>query len=224
MQIRRGKLMFRNAMVAVAALLLFVASGLAQDNWDVNLGGAAVVTKQATGNGTTQTATKSGAYLITARHRFTARSSVELNYARTANSQEYLSSPLNFRIQGTVGEISGAYVFSLFQTPKLQPFLLAGAGVLIFYPSYSSNTINGVQTYLPAVRQSKPAFLYGGGVDYAVFSSLPLVRGFPLSNHLALRLQYRGLVYKAPDFGIQNLFTGEHGHMAEPSLGLVVKF
>jgi hypothetical protein len=31
-------------------------------------------------------------------------------------------------------------------------------------------------------------------------------------------------VYKAPDFKVQNLFTGARGHMAEPSVGIVVKF
>jgi len=31
-------------------------------------------------------------------------------------------------------------------------------------------------------------------------------------------------VYKAPDFGVQNLLTGAYGHLAEPSVGLVVKF
>jgi hypothetical protein len=41
---------------------------------------------------------------------------------------------------------------------------------------------------------------------------------------VALRLQYRGLIYKAPDFNVQNLFTGAKGHMAEPSVGIVVKF
>ena len=42
--------------------------------------------------------------------------------------------------------------------------------------------------------------------------------------HLALRLQYRGLLYKAPDFKVQNLFTGDQGHLAEPSAGIVIKF
>jgi hypothetical protein len=42
---------------------------------------------------------------------------------------------------------------------------------------------------------------------------------------LALRLQYRGLLYKVPDFHVPSLFfTGAKGHMAEPSVGIVVKF
>ena len=81
-----------------------------------------------------------------------------------------------------------------------------------------------MQTNLPASQQTKPAFLYGGGFDWRIFSSVPLIRRSVVTNYLALRLQYRGLVYKAPDFKVQNLFTGARGHMAEPSIGIVVKF
>ena len=81
-----------------------------------------------------------------------------------------------------------------------------------------------MQTYLPSSQQTKPAFLYGGGFDYRIFSILPVIRKSTLSKHLALRLEYRGLVYKAPDFNVQNLFTGARGHLAEPSAGIVVKF
>jgi hypothetical protein len=38
-------------------------------------------------------------------------------------------------------------------------------------------------------------FAYGGGAD------------FPLLRHVALRAEYRGLVYSAPDFGLATLNT-----------------
>ncbi len=210
---------------AAVLFLLLTTIALGQDNrFDVSLGAAAVLSKQSTGNGTVLTPTNSVAVLITARYRFNARSSIELNYAHTADSQIYFASPLTYRIHNTIGEYSGAYVFSFLQTESLEPFVFAGASALIFYPSYSANSINGLQTYLPASQQTKPAFLYGGGFDYRIFSSLPVIRRSTLSKHLALRLQYRGLVYKAPDFNVQNLFTGDRGHLAEPSAGLVVKF
>ena len=79
-------------------------------------------------------------------------------------------------------------------------------------------------TNIPASQQTKPTFLYGGGLDYQVFSLVPLIRRSTLTHHLALRLQYRGLLYKAPDFKVQNLFTGAREHMAEPTIGVVVKF
>jgi len=197
----------------------------AQDNtYEISLGGSAVFSKQSTGNGTVLTPTNSGAVLVTGRYRFSEHSSIEINYSHTANSQVYFSSPLTYRIQGTIAEYSGAYVFSFHQSAKTEPFVFAGAGALVFYPGYNFNTVNGVQTFLPASQQTQPAFLYGGGVDYRVFSSVPFIRRSSLTKYLAVRLQYRGLVYKAPAFNVQNLFTGARGHMAEPSVGLVVKF
>jgi outer membrane immunogenic protein len=208
-----------------AALLVLTSMTMAQDHrFDISVGGAAVLSKQSSGNNTVLTPTKSGAYLVTGRYRFTSRSSIALNYAHTSNSQIYSAPPLIYRINNTIGEISGAYVFSFLQTEKLETFVFGGAAALIFYPAYSSNTVNGVQTYLPAARQTQPAFLYGGGLDYPFLSQIPFLHRFSLAEKLSFRLQYRGLVYKAPDFDVQNLFTGARAHMAEPSLGIVVKF
>jgi hypothetical protein len=217
--------MFRTTGIVLAVFFLLTSVGLAQDNrYDVSLGGAAVLSKTSTGNGTTLTPTNSAAVLITGRYRFSEHSSVEINFAHTPNSQIYLSGPLTYRVQDTISEYSGAYVFSFLQSQKMEPFVFAGAAALTFYPTYGEDTINDVQTSLPSSKQTKPAFLYGGGVDYHIFSSIPLVRRSTLTKYLALRLQYRGLVYKAPDFKVQNLFTGARGHMAEPSVGIVVKF
>lgn len=217
--------MVRRCGIAIAMLFLLTAIGWGQENrYEFSLGGSAVLSKQSAGNGTTLTPTNSGAVLVTGRYRFSEHSSVEINYSHTSNSQIYFSAPLTYRIQNTIAEYSGAYVFSFHESEKFEPFVFAGAAALVFYPGYNFNTVNDVQTYLPASQQTKPAFLYGGGFDYRVFSILPLIHKSPLANHVALRLQYRGLVYKAPDFNVQNLFTGAKGHMAEPSAGIVVKF
>jgi hypothetical protein len=217
--------MLRRSGIAIAAFFLLTSLGWSQDDrYEISLGGSAVLSKQSTGNGTVLTPTNSGAVLITGRYRLSEHSSIAINYSHTSNSQIYQAAPLTYRIQNTIAEYSGAYVFSFHESAKLEPFVFAGAAGLVFYPSYNFNYINGVQTYLPASQQTKPAFLYGGGFDYRVFSLLPLFGKSPLANHLALRLQYRGLVYKAPDFRVQNLFTGARGHMAEPSVGFVVKF
>lgn len=217
--------MLRRSGIAMAAFFLLTSIGWAQDNtYDISLGGSVVLNKQSTGNGTVLTPTNSGAVLVTGRYRFSEHSSVEINYSHTANSQIYFASPLTYRIQGSVAEYSGAYVFSFHQSERIEPFVFAGAGALVFYPGYGSSTINDVQANLPTSSQTRPAFLYGGGFDWRIFSIVPLVRRASITNHLALRLQYRGLVYKAPSFNVQNLFTGARGHMAEPSVGIVVKF
>lgn len=203
--------MFRKAGIITAAFFVLVPLGLAQDNhYDVGLSVGGVLARQSTGNGTVLTPTNSGVFMATARLRFTAHSSVELNFARTKDSQNYLASPFQYRIQGPVTEFSGAYVFSFLQTKKLEPFLFGGAAALVFSPN--TTLIDGVAASLPAARQTKPALLYGGGADYIFYRSF------------AVRLQYRGLAYKAPSFNVANLFTGAYGHLAEPSVGIVFKF
>ena len=43
-------------------------------------------------------------------------------------------------------------------------------------------------------------------------------------RHVAIRAQYRGFVYKVPDFGINQLKLDKYTHAAVPSAGLVVTF
>jgi hypothetical protein len=219
----RGHLILRKAGLLSAALLLFTGLSRSQDNrYDVSVNAAGVFTKQSTGNGTTQTATKAAGYFATARLRFTPRSSIAVNYARVKNSQMYVSGISDYRIQGLISEFTGAYVYSFLQSDRREAFAFGGGGVLVFNPSITQ--VNTVPMSVGAVRQTKPAFLYGLGVDYRVFSIIPIVSRFRWSSKLAIRLQYRGLVYKAPSFDVPNLFTGALGHMAEPSGGIVFKF
>jgi hypothetical protein len=217
--------MLRKTGTVIAAVFLLSSIGVSQDNrFDVGLNGGAVFSKQSEGNGTVLTPTHSGNVLVTGRYRFSERSSVQVNYGHTANSQIYFSSPLTYRVKNTIAEYSGAYVFSFLQSERVEPFVFAGAAALVFYPDYTGSTVNDVQTSIPASQETKPAFLYGGGLDYRIFSQIPVIRRSSVTNHLALRLQYRGLLYKAHDFKVQNLFTGARGHMAEPTVGVVVKF
>lgn len=193
------------------AIGLIAVTSLAQENrYDIGLGISEVFSRTSSGNNTTLSPTTSPGFWATGRVRFTAHSAISLTYGVTTNSQKYFSSPFTYRIQGRVSEFGGAYVFSFHESARLEPFLFGGAAALVFNPK--TTTLNDVSATIPAVRQTKPALVYGAGADYRV-------RGW-----LAVRIQYRGLVYKAPDFGVQNLFTGGYGHLAEPSAGVVVKF
>ncbi len=182
---------------------------------------AGVLPKQTTGNGIVQTPTKSGAFLATARWRFTARHSVEVNYARGSDSQIY-TTPNIFRIQSNVTEVSGAYVFSPIETKRFEPFVFAGAGTLAFNPF--NTFINTIQVPVPSVKQTEFAVLYGAGLDYHFLSNIGRFKESDLVPHLALRFQYRGLFYRAPSFKNPTLFTGRQGHLAEAAGGLVIKF
>jgi opacity protein-like surface antigen len=205
--------MFKRAAVAVAALCVLSISALAQDGgWEFSVSGGDVITKQAEGNGVTQTATQSAFWLANLRRRIAPRFGVEVNFARNHNSQKYDTGSYNYRIQDQISEFSGALVFSPYSTARLETFVLAGGGVLYFSPN--TVTINDNPVAIQTSRQGRGAVLYGAGVDYHLF------------YRFALRLQYRGLFYSPPDFKAQvtPLFTGARGHMAEPSVGIVFRF
>lgn len=86
---------------------------------------------------------------------------------------------------------------------KLKPFLLAGSGALMFDAKNNAGaSMSGAQ------RQAKAAFLYGGGVDYE------------LTHHLALRAEYRSLVFVVPDSNIAALNADKVTHVAQPSAWL----
>jgi opacity protein-like surface antigen len=208
----------------VAALLVFLTGiAAAQEKAhvdveqtsrvDIAASGAAAFSKTVTSaNGTvTDTPTKSAEIFGTVRYHFNRLNALEVNLGHVRNSQLFSIAPDTYRIIADIYEYTGDYVLTPFSGKRLQPFLFAGAGALRFSPG--NTYIDSFQSSFGERTQTSLAFLYGGGTDYR------------LGNHLALRLQYRGLVYKNPDFGVSNrFFTGAKGHMAEPAIGLVVKF
>ncbi len=203
--------MLKRAGMAVAALLLFTAAGLAQEDghFDVSVSGAGVFPSQSTGHGIVLNPTNSAGPLLAFRFRFNAKHSIAANYGHTDDSQIYTLAANIYRIQAKVTEFSAAYVFNPIQIGKFEPFVMAGVGTLHFTPG--NTYINTYQVPVAVSTQSELMALYGGGVDYHVLS------------HIAVRLQYRGLVYKAPDFKGQ-FFTGAYAQMAEPSVGVVFRF
>jgi len=221
--------MRKSASRLLAILLFLTPFSFAQDGrFDASINGAGVFTSQSSGNGITQSATTGLNVFGTFRVRFAPKHSFVFNYGHAKDSQTYLI-PENIHVLTTISEYSGAYVFSPFREGRFEPFFLAGVGGLrfsprstwVFFPDLADGTHNRVQTNLGASTQTEVAFLYGLGLDYRL----------PFISRLALRLQYRGFLYKAPDFGVStasgnplSLFTGAKGHMAEPSVGLVFRF
>jgi opacity protein-like surface antigen len=200
---------------AILAVLFFAASFAAGQEYpvDVSVGAGPALSRSTSGNQTTQTVTKSFVGLGTIRLNLSKRNSVEFSYGRIRNTQEYFSAPqYQYRIQDTVTEYTGAYVFRPLKWHGLHPFLLAGGGVLRFYPYYNGTTINMIQTALPTQTQTRPTFLYGGGFDYRI------------TKRWGLRVQYRGFLHEVPDFRVSNLFTGATGNLSAPSVGVVFRF
>jgi opacity protein-like surface antigen len=202
--------MFRKVGPVVAAFLLLACLAQAQTSRsEVSASFTGNFSKESDGQGVTQTPSQSGGLLLNYRFFLGSRSAVDLNYGFTRNDQNYaFFSPLGFAgIQSNVHEATAAYVFTPFRSSRLSPFVLAGGGAMVFSPT---NTFNN--SSIGAETQARGAFLYCAGADYTLFGGV------------ALRAQYRGLFYKAPDFNLPGFSTGTWGHMAEPTIGLVFRF
>jgi len=193
-------------------MFALAASAQVQDRLDFSISGGAIFGKTVSQPTSAVSLAPhfSGAVFGTVRYHLTDLQAVEINIGHENSSQLFTKSPDTFRISGTVLEYSGAYVLTPMRDHRLQPFIFAGGGGLRW--SVGNQYIDQVSVNLGAVKQNSLAFLYGGGADYRLWRSL------------ALRLQYRGLIYRAPDFGVSSLFISAKDHMAEPAAGLVLKF
>ena len=159
------------------------------------------------GNGIEDKPTYSTGVLVTARQSFHFWLGYEINYGYTRFAERYKAPTYGVQVQNNLHEATAAY---LVQGPTipilgLQPFGAVGVGVLVFLP-----TTTGGQRFS---QQYRIPILYEFGVNY------PL-----LTSHLGLRLQYRGLSYKTPDFSSAQLTTGSRRQTAEPSVGAYFRF
>ncbi|MFZ0859185.1 MAG: outer membrane beta-barrel protein [Candidatus Sulfotelmatobacter sp.] len=189
-------------------LVLFGISSWAQEvRNEVTVQGSGFFQKQTTNGGITNGPTNSGG--VMAGYRFNLRNwlAVEGDYDYFRNHENFLSSSGTTFIPMNVHAVTGTAVVKLpsFKMPGVKivsPFVLAGGGAMFFDPRGGS--INREQT--------RSTFVYGGGVDV------------PMSKHFLLRAQYRGFVYKTPDFEMTSLKVGKYTHAAVPSAGLVFTF
>lgn len=202
--------MRRTGIVVGSIFLFLTVAAMAQEKRsEISLQGAGFFTQGASGNGTSYSATQTAGFVATYRHRLSRWVSAEGAYGYDANTQKYLVVSNPFRIQSGIHQLTGSLVFSLPSraSSRFVPYFLAGGGALIFDPSGSQfNSLSSAQT------QTKGAFVYGLGMNYA------------LRRQLALRVEYRGLVYGSPDFGFGSLSTGSVVHTAIPSVGLAYRF
>jgi opacity protein-like surface antigen len=175
---------------------------------EVSLQGTGFFTKDSQGRGISQHSTDTGGFLVGYRYHFNAWLAAEANYGYARNTQFNLTSSGTFNIQSNVHEATASLVVTPpVRIARLRPYLLSGSGALVFDP-----TGNPGGLVAGARRQAKAAFVYGGGADYDV------------TRHLSLRAEYRGLVYKRPDFELSNLNSNVTGHTAQPSAGIVIRF
>jgi len=199
-------------LTVLTGLLLFGSAAFAQEEpaWkhgEVSVQGTGFFTKDSNGNGISQHATDTGGVLVGYRYHFNNWIAAEANYGYDRNTQQNFTSGGPFNVQANVHQAAAAFVVTLPVTYRLNPYVLAGGGALVFDP-----TGNAGQSVPGALRQAKGAFVYGGGVDFTVV------------RHVALRAEYRGFVYNRPDFQLAALDSNVTAHTAQPSAGLVLRF
>ena len=193
-------------------VLLLGSSARAQENGfmrnEVAVQGTGLFTKDSQQNGTQEHSSNTGGFLVNYRFHINGWLAAEASYGYDRNTQQDFTPGGNFGIQANVHQATGALVVNLpVSVHRMRPYVLAGAGALVFDPTGNAGGfVSGAE------RQARPAFVYGGGVDYR------------LVRHVALRVEYRGFVYDRPDFGIAVLSSNITTHTAEPSAGLVFHF
>ena len=189
-------------------LVLFGISSRAQEvRNEVTLQGSGFFNKQTTDGGSTNEPTNSGGVMAGYRYELKNWLAAEGDYDYFRNSEKFLSSSGTTFIPMNVHAATGTAIVKLpsFKMPAVKivsPFVLAGGGAMFFDPRGGS--VNKEQT--------RGAFVYGGGFDV------------PMAKHIALRAQYRGFVYKTPDFEMTSLKVDKYTHSAVPSAGLVFTF
>ena len=202
----------RLLIAGLFATLLFTIASMAQTQEsprnEVALQGIGFFTKDSDRNGVTQHTTDSGGVLVSYRNRFNSWLGADLSYGYTRNTQQNFRPAGAFNVQSNVHQTTAALVASApGRIVGFRPFALAGGGALTFSPT---NNLGGFA--LGADRHARAAFVYGGGADFGV------------NDNFAIRLEYRGLVYKRPDFGLALLDSNATTHTAQPSVGFVFRF
>jgi hypothetical protein len=204
------RMRFSYRLFFYTALFLFLAgfavSAHAQNflhNSDASVSAFAQFTSDVSGNGITLDTSKSAGGQAAFRHSYHWWLGFEGGYNYTRFTEYY--SNQRFPIQHNTHEFAASYLVSGANILGFQPFALAGVSALIFSPS-----LNGGQN---VSWQGEPALNFGVGINRAL-----------LSSHFGIRVQYRGVYYKAPDFNDEVLKTGSSRLTSEPMAGIYFRF
>jgi opacity protein-like surface antigen len=151
--------------------------------------------------------TNTGGVLASYRYMLTPRSALELNYSFAQNTIRYNVTSNPGFVHSRQQEVTGAYVYSR-TYGNFNPFLEAGVGGMIFTPILDSGT-----SRKDVKQNTNIGALFGGGLAYEISPSFDV------------RLEYRGFLLKAPDFGISDSFKSNRYYvMSIPAIGVAYHF
>lgn len=202
----------------VAFIFLFIASfatsGLAQENRsEFSVQGTIDLPHNQDNIDIPHHATDSGGFMLGYRYNFKPWFAVQGDYGYTRDTQQYFD-PIfgETDIQTNLNQLTGEAVITAPSHSRVRPYALAGIGGLFFRPTNSlNNNFFGIGNNT-GNNQTKAAFVYGGGVDFGI------------NRFMALRAEYRGYLYKIPDFQIPGLASDNFTNLSQPSIGLVWRF
>lgn len=194
-----------SALILCAVPVLLAPAARAQNplkNDDIAVSGLYEMTQTVSGDGITVDPSKSSGAQAAFRHTFHYWMGYEGAYTYSRYTDHYSGQP--FGIQHNQHEFSASYLVHG-PTILVQPFALAGISAVVFSPS-----LNGGQN---VTWQARP------GINFAAGVNIPL-----LTSHIGVRVQYRGVYYKTPDYNRTVLKTDASRLTSEPMAGLYLKF
>ena len=172
----------------------------------ISVQGTALVTKSSTDQIPSNDVTKSGGFLVGYSYQFSRWLGAEGNYGYSRNTNNFVTFGGLSSLEADFHEVTGALVAHLpVNVHGVRPYVLGGGGALVFDPT-DKFTVNGAE------RQTRGTFVYGAGAN------------FDITTNFGLRAEYRGLVYKVPDFNVSTLNLDKFTHLAQPSFGFYFRF
>lgn len=200
--------MQRLLVITGTVITLAIGSAAQESRSEISLQGTGFFTKDSSGRGNVERSTETGGFTVGYRYHINRWLSAEGDYGYNRNTRQFFGGLGESRVQANAHSVTGDLAVNLpLPIKRVSPYVLAGGGGLIFDPTGNpGGFVPGAST------QGRGAFLYGAGADYA------------LTRHFSLRAEYRGFVYKSPDFGLPSLRTDSWTHTAQPSAGIVFRF
>jgi len=201
--------------IALIAFLLAVcvAAGRAQESrQDISLSGSGLIEPFVSSSTNVYVgANRAFGALLSYRFMLTPSNAMEANYGITYQNKIHFksNSVYNTNVLTRTQEISGAFVHT-FNYKRFNPFVEAGPAGIVFMPIRNSGT-NG-EFALDVKRQTSFGGLYGGGIAYEISPSFDI------------RAEYRGLIVKAPTFGVESLITRKWYNIYDPTVGVAYHF
>ena len=198
--------------ILLCALLVAAGTGFAQESrQDVSVSAQGTISPEVNGNGVQLTTSPMVGVLTSYRYMLTPRSALEANYSWEQYSSRFRTSffPNGTRVHTRQQELTAAYVYNLRNYRNFNPFLEAGVGALIFTPIKDAGT-----NQFDLKGNTRIGALFGAGVAYE------------LSPSYDIRVQYRGFVTKAPDFGAASdqFKTNRYEVISMPAIGIAYHF